>query len=620
VYLCTRATPDKVISVGIFMKLVVLALAILCFQIGYTQSAEDERIAIQFFQLREYDKAEVLLKKQFEINPSKSYDYLFTTYIRLKKYEEAIAITKTMLKGAQSKNIDYRFKLGYAYHKNNDSINAKKEWLQTNELISDNEFQALSIINQYTELRQWNMAEAAILRFQSKANNKDALSSQLLNVYLSQKKYNDAVDLAIHFIDKTEDNSVGMLSSFQFLTENVEAMHILEKKIYSRLSANPNSEKWNGIAMWLSINLKDYEQALMLAKSFEKRNNSKGDQVFQIAEIAYNEEEYDVAIDGFGYLSDMVGSPLSKLGYEKKIKSIYVKIQKSFSQDSSSISQLNQAFLNYFSKYNFDHSTTEIQLLYADFNVKYLHRLDNAMVILKKMLDLPLLAKHYRSRGKIDLGDIKLYMNDIWEASLLYGQVDKDENDSPLGEEARFKNSKIFYFNGDYELASELLTILKSSTTELIANDALYLAVFIQDNLDGDTLEMAMKDISSAELFFYQNKEKEAFELINSVQKIFPRSSLIDDILMLEANYALKKGNFTEASSKFKQIVEKYPSSILADKALYELSKIEEKNKNSAVAIEGYLKLLTKYKDSVYTADARKRLRHLRGEKLEDEE
>ena len=36
-------------------------------------------------------------------------------------------------------------------------------------------------------------------------------------------------------------------------------------------------------------------------------------------------------------------------------------------------------------------------------------------------------------------------------------------------------------------------------------------------------------------------------------------------------------------------------------------------------AKEAYLKLLTKYKDSVFTTDARKRLRKLRGENLEDE-
>ena len=63
-----------------------------------SQTAEDERIAIQFFQLREYDKAEILLKKQFELRPAKFYDYLYKTYFQLRKYNEAIELTKQILK------------------------------------------------------------------------------------------------------------------------------------------------------------------------------------------------------------------------------------------------------------------------------------------------------------------------------------------------------------------------------------------------------------------------------------------------------------------------------------------------------------------------------------------
>jgi hypothetical protein len=45
----------------------------------------------------------------------------------------------------------------------------------------------------------------------------------------------------------------------------------------------------------------------------------------------------------------------------------------------------------------------------------------------------------------------------------------------------------------------------------------------------------------------------------------------------------------------------------------------EEIFNNPEIAKEAYLNLLTKYKDSVFVTDARKRLRKLRGEKLEDE-
>jgi hypothetical protein len=246
--------------------------------------------------------------------------------------------------------------------------------------------------------------------------------------------------------------------------------------------------------------------------------------------------------------------------------------------------------------------------------------MDNASNLLQRMLEIPMLPKRYVSRAKLDLADVKLAMNDIWEASLLYGQVDKDELDGPMGEEARYKNSKVFYFNGDYELAEDLLSILKSSTSELIANDALQLALFIQENQGDEAKEMAMKDVSSAELLFYQNRSEEAIKTLNSLKKVFPNSSLIDDVILIEANYDRTAENDTSASRLYKFLYEKYPTSILADRALYEWAKMEEEIfNNPEIAKEAYLNLLTKYKDSVFVTDARKRLRKLRGEKLEDE-
>lgn len=48
--------------------------------------------------------------------------------------------------------------------------------------------------------------------------------------------------------------------------------------------------------------------------------------------------------------------------------------------------------------------------------------------------------KYFRSfKIKLDLGDFYLISGDVWEATLLYSQVDKAMKDEPLGEEARLK-------------------------------------------------------------------------------------------------------------------------------------------------------------------------------------
>jgi predicted Zn-dependent protease len=600
-------------------KLSLSFILLLFFIKNFAQSSEDERLAIQFFQLREYDKAEVLLQKQFDLKPTKFYDYLYKTYIQQRKYKEAIDVTRKMVK-SNDKNIEYRYNLGLVYEKSRDTVLSKKEWQYINDQLKDNEYEVNNYLQRYIEARNWSMAEDLILKYQAKTKNKEAFFSHQLHVYTKQNKLDEAVQLAFSQLEKDQTSYLGSYASYDFLQTSHTAQRLMEKKVFSKISQEPNSNKWSELAIQMAMTVKDYDQALQLAKAYEKRTGGQGHQIYQIAEIAAAEQEHDLAIQGYDYLIKNSSADLSKLAQERKIMTFYSKVKKRRLRDSVHTGLLNLEFMNYIAQHGFTKNTADIQLAYAEFTVKYLKRMDNASNLLQRMLEIPMLPKRYVSRAKLDLADVKLAMNDIWEASLLYGQVDKDELDGPMGEEARYKNSKVFYFNGDYELAEDLLSILKSSTSELIANDALQLALFIQENQGDEAKEMAMKDVSSAELLFYQNRSEEAIKTLNSLKKVFPNSSLIDDVILIEANYDRTAENDTSASRLYKFLYEKYPTSILADRALYEWAKMEEEIfNNPEIAKEAYLNLLTKYKDSVFVTDARKRLRKLRGEKLEDE-
>ncbi len=123
----------------------------------------------------------------------------------------------------------------------------------------------------------------------------------------------------------------------------------------------------------------------------------------------------------------------------------------------------------------------------------------------------PGLDRNVQARVKINLGDCYLMNGDIWESTLLYSQVDKDFKEEPIGQEARFKNARLSYFNGDFQWAQAQFDVLKASTSKLIANDALDLSVFIMDNLNLDTTAAAISLYSGAELLVFQNRFDEAF-------------------------------------------------------------------------------------------------------------
>ena len=106
--------------------------------------------------------------------------------------------------------------------------------------------------------------------------------------------------------------------------------------------------------------------------------------------------------------------------------------------------------------------------------------------------------------------------SEIWDASLLYSQVDKEMKDAPLGEMARYKNAKLSYYKGDFEWAQSQLKVLKNSTSQLIANDAVDLFLKITDNEPVDSIPSGLKQLAKAELLAYQNKDEEALVEIDN--------------------------------------------------------------------------------------------------------
>ena len=372
------------------------------------------------------------------------------------------------------------------------------------------------------------------------------------------------------------------------------------------LGKEPNSLKWNEIALWLSLQTKNYDDAIRISKSLDKKNNENGIRLFDLAEMAKSERQFDIAIECYDYvILKKEKAALYHPAFLKKSETLIQKMAKKIQKD----------FADYFNENGYTAVTGDCQILYAAFYLKQYNKLDSAIHILRRLLAINDLSKNTRSVAKLDLGDYLIMDGDIWEAALIYGQVGADEKDSPLGEMARFKNAKLFYYKGEFELAQELLNILKSATSELIANDALKISVFIQDHLDDEAQTVAMNQIADAELYFLQNQPKKAFELLDSAKSIKASESLVDDIWMLEAEYFISKKMNNQAILRLESLVSKYPKDILTDKALFLLADLYEKNPSDIEkAKEAYMKILQNFKDSVYTSESRKRIRRLRGE------
>jgi outer membrane protein assembly factor BamD (BamD/ComL family) len=199
---------------------------------------------------------------------------------------------------------------------------------------------------------------------------------------------------------------------------------------------------------------------------------------------------------------------------------------------------------------------------------------------------------------------------------LLYGQVDKDFLEDPLGQEAKFRNARLSYYLGEFDWAKAQLDVLKTATTQLIANNAIELSLLIQDNTL-DSMEEPLKLYAKADLNYFQNRTDSAWYYLDQINKQYPRHALDDEILFKRAQICLKQKNTTKAVALLEQLLKENGSDILGDNALMLLAETKERiQADKAAAMKLYEELMEKYPGSFFVPEARKRFRLLRGDNL----
>jgi len=151
----------------------------------------------------------------------------------------------------------------------------------------------------------------------------------------------------------------------------------------------------------------------------------------------------------------------------------------------------------------------------------------------------------------------------------------------------------------------------------LIANDALNLSLLISDNLQSTLDSNALKMFADAELLQFRNLPVQALAKLDSIGIAFPNNSLTDDILMTKSRIYIKNNEINNAVKMLTMLTEQQTSSIWADDALFSLADLYEKNlKDMEQAKKLYQKLINDYPGSMFTAEARKRFRKLRGDNV----
>jgi tetratricopeptide (TPR) repeat protein len=598
------------------VKLIFVVIFSFSVQLICAQNNTDQKLAIQYYTNQEFDKAVIYYEKLFSKSHSDNdYNKLLNCFVQLEEYKNAEKLIKRQTK-RYAYRLNFYVDLGNLYELSEQSPKAKQSYDKALKLLSPDHTQIMELANAFLKHKKYEYTIQTYLKGRKLLKGTYPFNFELAQVYNLQGKTEAMLTEYLGLLAVQESYIQSVQNALQTDLEPDEdgaKKELLKLLLLKNIQKYPEKKVYSEMLIWVYIQEKNYYGAYIQAKAIDKRNKEYGKRLIALAQLATENEDYDVAIKCYEYVIEKGNK--NYYFSSSKIELVNVYNQKIITannftqQDLIDLEKVYQTTIEELGK-----TAITVPLLngLAHLQAFYMGKADDAIILLNDIITMPRIKRHDAATNKIELADIYLFTGEIWEASLLYSQVEKEFKYDRLGEIAKFKNAKISFYTGDFAWAKAQLDVLKASTSKLIANDAMQLSILITDNIGIDTTKAPLMLFAQADLLAFQNKNEEAMYLLDTLKKGYPFHTIMDDILFKRYEINYQQNKFEAAAKNLEDLIATYSKDILGDDATYKLAVLYDKKLNDeGKAIEYYKKVLFDYQSSVYIVGARKRYREL---------
>jgi tetratricopeptide (TPR) repeat protein len=556
----------------------------------------------------------------YNADPSKFY---FNRYLDcLIATEQRKDAEKLLKKQAAANRFDseYTVRLGQFYEDGDEADKAQKIYSELiDELIPD-AGQIIQLYNAFKSKGRNDLALRTLETGRKLLKETYPLHFQFAELYgamgQTEKMIGEYLDLLDYYSSYYQTLQTVLTAQFDLSAKDSKEYEMLKNALLERVQKKPNDTVYAEMLIWLFLQRKNFNAALTQAQGLDKRQGEQGLRVLEVAKICVGNKDYETARKGFKYVIAL-GEDKSYY-YEAERALLNTRFLEVTTNRNFSSEELNQTIQEYrttLERIGQKRSSVPLTIELSHILAFYANQSAEAIEMLTKVLAIAGLTDMQKAEIKMELGDIQVLHGDIWEASLLYMQIENTFKFEPIGNEAKYKNARIFYYDGEFDFAQSQLNVLKESTSKLIANDAMQLSLLITDNFGLDSNYQAMTWFANADLLIEQHQYTQAFALFDSIIKNYPYHSLGDEILMRKSKAMQQQGQWNEAVRYLEELLKYHREDILADDAIFQLGELYELHLNNPEkAAEYYKTLLFDFKGSLYAEEARKRFRALRGD------
>lgn len=600
-------------------RLLLASLMVLLASVSRAQPGTDEQLAAQYFQQGDYARAILYYEKLYKQQPT---DYYYEQLLKSQLGIPDLEAAQKHVKERMRRNSDdprYVIDMGHVLELSGDADKAKKEYDKAFKMMRGDQGSVRMVANAFTSYNKLDLALEAYERGQRNSGDGGDYSFEIANIHAMKGDVPRMVQAYMDLVGRNEayvqavQNALSRHLDFEVADSRSE---ILRTELLRRIQRDPSKTIYQELLIWMLIQQKDLNAAFLQSKALDKRLDEGGARLMELARIAEANKDYAVAFKCYDHVIGLGRNDANYFEARKgAVRTRYHQLTEQAEPAPAELAELDQRMAATITDMGMSKHTIDLLRDRAHLKAYFMEQREEAIALLEEGIALPSIDNKTKGELKLDLGDIYLLSGEIWEASLLYSQVDLDFKHDVLGHEARLRNAKVSFYAGDFNWAQAQLGVLKASTSKLIANDAMELSLRITDNLAIDSNAVPLSYFARAELLRVQHLYDRALLTLDSIDTEFPMHSLGDDVLYERYRIAMARRQYAEAATYLEKVVELYPIDILVDNALLDLGKLYEGPlRDPELAKAKYEKLLFEHTGSIFVPEARERYRKLRGD------
>lgn len=591
-------------------------------------SAVKLRLAQSFERSGDWERAVPLYESLLSQDPLNFvyFEALRRGYVQLKEYDKAIELIRHRL-GIQPESPLLLSSLGGVYYQKGEEQKADSVWQSILRSQPANVGLYRMIAGEMMEYRLYDRAIDIFLQARRATGDANVFTGELANLFGAFQQYENAAREYVRLLTQQPSQLADIQSRMSLFLSRPEALASAKKAIQENLDDKGNSIPLRQLYAWILMEGRDYSGALDQYRIIDRSSKARGIELFNFAQRALEEKELVTAVKAFREVLELPPpkeiQPAARLGLARATEELAEIIDSTTSAGSverwpvSEIRPSVESVLGLFEAIIRDYPGTPIAAE-SYFRIGVLRRdrlldLDGALAAFTRIPamvpDRPLALE-----SSLAAAAVHVARNDLKGARERYVSM-MGNRDPIFRDRVLFHLAELDYFSALFDTSVAVLRRLSLQTSTDLANDALELRYFIEENLGTGT--MALTLFASSDLLMRQRRYPEALEGFREVIRRYPQALLVDDATMRIGELQLLLAKPFDAVETFRSVASDMTSSILRDKALMRLGEIyEQQLKNPALALEVYEELLKLFPASLHAEEARRRMRRLRGDAI----